>query len=188
MRRRLQHDHFIRREIELDAGQATAWLERPTVVDSPLRARTSTLVLVAVEANLLARNLDPRLGVDPFGDLSKYSSKIFLVEMLPFGQREVEVFREAIGFEVDFLEAGASFEDPGTSDLFVVCDTRNQPAEHVVLLDNLGLKGQLARTIHDVSTVNHSTVVSATLPEPVSAIACLPHPFRAPDRASRSLS
>jgi len=63
-----------------------------------------------------------------------------LFEMLPMEQREIEIFRESIGLKEAFLQTGAALENPGMGKIFVPVYPAEQPAEHVVLLDNLGRK------------------------------------------------
>src|SRR5207249_4788480 len=53
-------------------------------------------------------------------------------------EREIEIFGEPIRFEETLLYTGTTFEDPVVRSLWIECDRRQEPAENVVLLNDLG--------------------------------------------------
>ena len=71
---------------------------------------------------------------------------------------EVEIFREAIGLEVALLEAGAALEYPGIAKCGLGRDAGEQPAEDVVLFDDMDLELELACELANLVASDHLLV------------------------------
>ena len=130
--RRLEDDQLVGGEIELHAGQAPANSPRPPVVHPAFDGRPAPFVLVMVEPQLVGGHLDAALLVDPAGDVAEGGGEKAVIELGGVGQREVEILREAVGLEVDLLQAGPTLEDPGAPERLVVVDAGDEPAQDIV--------------------------------------------------------
>ena len=64
------------------------------------------------------------------------------IKVLGILQGEVEVLGKPVRFEVALLEASPSFEHPTRADLGMRGDPGQEPAQRVVLLDDVGLQLQ----------------------------------------------
>src|ERR1700683_2934184 len=71
-------------------------------------------------------------------------------------QREVEVLREPVSFEETLLEAGSTLEYPVFGEFFMSIDAGEQPAQDVILLDNMRVERCLRRKIEDFASVDQS--------------------------------
>ena len=60
-----------------------------------------------------------------------------MIDVIGVYKRKVEVFGEAVGFEITFLQAGPALEYPALGEDSLPIDASENPAEHIVLLDNL---------------------------------------------------
>ena len=65
-------------------------------------------------------------------------------ERAPFPYGEVQIFRETVRLEVALLETGAPLEDPRGVQLGMGRDPPEEPAEDVVLLDDVFSKQPLS--------------------------------------------
>ncbi len=83
--------------------------------------------------------------------------------------REIEILRKAIGFEVAFLETCTALEDPGGRQPFMGEDAVEQPAQRVVLLDNIGTQREIVGDVEDLLTLNHAASPSPSEAEPIDA-------------------
>lgn len=63
--------------------------------------------------------------------------------MLGILQSEVEVLGEPVRFKVALLEASPALERPARADLWMHGDPGKEPAQRIVLLDDMGLQLQL---------------------------------------------
>src|SRR5205823_14311922 len=108
-----------------------------------------------LERNLIARKLDTALFIDPVRDLLKRSHKEVEVELRFVGQGEIEILGEAVCFEIALLEAGSTLENPFVRDRRVVEDAGQQPAEHVVLFDNVRQQPEVGSRSQKLAAVNH---------------------------------
>jgi len=74
----------------------------------------------------------------------------------PSGQHgEVEVLGEAVGLDIAFFQTCPAFEDPRLTQGRVGGDPPQQPAQNVILLDDLLGQTPLADPLNDVSARNH---------------------------------
>ena len=108
-----------------------------------------------VEALAVDRNLDARTVVDGGGDVGEDVAQEVLVEVRRVCQREVKVFGEAVGLEEALFEAGSALKDSAVGNRLVVGNTPEQPAEHVVLFDDVRIEPRGGGLVQDLALVNH---------------------------------
>lgn len=89
--------------------------------------------------------------------------------MAAIQQREIQVFRETIRLEEALLQARATFEDPGIASRCVLADAGKQPAERVVLLDDMRLQTEICGKVQQLLARNHVIVLSSSWPVPTAA-------------------
>lgn len=76
-------------------------------------------------------------------------------ERAPFPYGEVQIFRETVRLEVALLETGAPLEDPRGVQLGMGRDPPEEPAEDVVLLDDVFSKQPLSGSLTEIGVANH---------------------------------
>ncbi|KVW98051.1 hypothetical protein ABW22_03280 [Thiobacillus denitrificans] len=109
---RFQYQLFFGRQIEFDAGEVASLLEWADVIHAPLGVFSAAPGVGYLEADLVGRNLNTARFINPIRNLTKRREQKIFIELPLFGDGEVQVFRESIGFEVALLEAGSPLEDP----------------------------------------------------------------------------
>ena len=135
---RRQHEALVGGEIELDARPAAATRrDRAEIADLALAGDRAARILIDIEILLVGRDFDAGAIVDPLPDFAEDALEEGLVEVLCVGEREVEIFREAVGLEPAFLETGAALEHPAAADVGMGVDAGQHPAEDIVLLDDV---------------------------------------------------
>ena len=139
----VEHQHLIGREVKLDAWRIAGSAKRTAIADAPLGQLAAARVREDLELARLRRELEARYVVDPIGDLLEDPSEESFVQVLGILQREVEVLGEPVRFEVALLEASPSLEHPARAYLWMRGDPRKEPAQRIVLLDDMGLQLQL---------------------------------------------
>ena len=78
-------------------------------------------------------------------------------ERAPFPYGEVQIFRETVRLEVALLETGAPLEDPRGVQLGMGRDPPEEPAEDVVLLDDVFSKQPLSGSPAAPSSTNSTS-------------------------------
>jgi hypothetical protein len=154
---RRQGQHLVRCQIQLYSRQVFArWRNRPAIGHLPLRGRTVATVAENLERDLVRRKLDPGLFIDPGGEFPKCPDQEIEIEVGFIRQGEVKIFREAVSFEIALLEAGSAFEDSGFGKRGVIEDAGQDPAENVILFDDVGQKPKIAGCSEEFAAVNHA--------------------------------
>ena len=101
----------------------------------------------------------------PLGRYWRSSPLVFsqLTTRLRIDGREVQVFREAVGLEVALLQTGATLEHPAWADHGMRSDAGQEPAERVVLLDDMRLQLQFGGQRHDLLLGDHGCTSRASV-------------------------
>jgi len=104
-----QYQQLIGCQVELDSWQvAGRRRNRAAIGDPSLASRAVATVLEGLEIHFVGWKLNTRLLVDPFRHFAKCAYQEIDVEMGFIGQREVEVFGEAVCFKIALLETGSA--------------------------------------------------------------------------------
>ena len=110
---RAQDEELIGSQIELDAWEAAgARRDRTPVAELSLAGHRAARVCEDFEVLKLVRNLDSGPFVNPFSDFAEDTGQEVTIDVRGIGEREVEVFGEAVGLEIAFLEACPALEYP----------------------------------------------------------------------------
>ena len=139
----VEHQHLIGREVQLDARRIAGSAERPAIADAALGGLTATRVCEDFKLARLGRELETRCVVDPVGDLLEDPSEESFVQVLGILQGEVQILGESVRLEVALLEASPALEHPARANLWMRGDPGQEPAQRIVLLDDMGLQLQL---------------------------------------------
>lgn len=151
-----KHQPLVRREVKLDLRPAAGGRrDRPAESDLALAAHAATWVFENFKAELVGRNVQSRLFRDPGDDFLEGFAQELLVDVIFIAQREIEVFREPIGFEIAFLEAGSALEYPALGKIVVRIDAGKYPAEDIIFLDDVWEQGQRRRGFEYLAAVDH---------------------------------
>lgn len=94
-------------------------------------------ILINLKADRVVRHLDTALFIYPFRDLGKRTLEKCFLNMSGIGDREIEVFRETVGFKETLLQTGAAFEYPLRCYSGMIEYTCEQPAKNIVFLDDI---------------------------------------------------
>ena len=138
---RWQRKKFVCREVELDTGKVAApRRDRAAIIYPPLARQSVSLVSKNIKPLALGGYLKAGLFVDPCRDVGERLCQERLIEMGFIGNREVEVFREAIRLEIAFLEAGSALEYPMVAEVRVGADAGQEPAQHIIFSTTRGCK------------------------------------------------
>jgi hypothetical protein len=93
---------------------------------------------------------------DPADYFLEYGLQEFFVNVAFVAQREIEVLRKPVRFEVALLEAGAAFEDPAFRKFVMCINAGEYPAENVILLDDIGQQRKGRSGFEDFAAVYHA--------------------------------
>ena len=138
-----KNDALVGGEIELHARQAAgAGRHRAAITQLALATRVAARVGEDFKVLTLRREFEAGTLINPSRDFAEDALEESLVEMARIEQREIEVFRKAIGLKVAFLQACAALEHPAVRQLRMRIDARERPAEGVVFLNNMRDSGQ----------------------------------------------
>jgi hypothetical protein len=137
-------------EIGLSTGGNTS--TSSNVKSSLMRGRSpdaltsgmASAILENLEGNFIGRKFNAGLFIDPCANFPKGRHQEIQTQMRFIGQREVEVFREAIGFEVALFEASAAFENPAISQRQMLKDSGKQPTKNIVLFDHVRQQAKIS--------------------------------------------
>ena len=99
--------------------------------------------------------LDAGLFVEPFSDFAENSRQKAAVDLRRVGERNVTVFRETVGLEIAFLEAGPALEFPTLGERLLPIDPGKISARHVVFLDNMRQQTMCSRCVEDFAETEH---------------------------------
>ena len=152
---RREDEHFVYRQVELDAWRVACPTERTAISQAPLGRLTAARIGEDFELARLGRKLQTAGVVDPLADFLENIGEESLVQVIRVLQREVEVFGKAVGFEVALLQAGTALEDPPVADCRVCGDASKEPAERIVFLDDMRLELKLGGERHDLLLRDH---------------------------------
>src|ERR1700723_3739362 len=111
---------------------------------------------------LVWRELDSGLFVNPTGSFTKYAEQEINVEMGFIGQREVEILGEPVGFEVALFEAGPALENPVLRQNRMIEDAGKNPAQDVVFFDNAWKKSKVGGGGEKFPSINHARAPPST--------------------------
>jgi hypothetical protein len=92
------------------------------------------------------------------GDLSDFSERLRKRMGFVHGlweKSKVEVFRKAVSLKVALLQACSALKDPMLGRLWVLRDSRENPAKHVILFDDVWSQLPLVGTIENVLLPDH---------------------------------
>src|ERR1035437_3177962 len=152
---RRQYQHFVDGQVELDSRQATGGRsDGPAIGDPPLSGGAASPILKDFEMHFVGRQFNAGLFVNPGTDFTKGRYQEINAKMRFIRQREVEIFREAIGFEVAFLETGSAFEYPSVLEGIVVEDACKDPAQNVVLFHDIRQQPEIAGAGKKFAAIN----------------------------------
>ena len=155
--RRPQDEKLIGSKIQLDARETTrARSDRPPVAELALAGHRAARVFEYLEFLELFGDLDSGPLVDPFSDFAEDAGQEATIDVRGIGKREVEVFGEAVGFEIAFLEAGPALEYSAIGEGGRLVDASENPTQHVVLLDDLGSQSERTGDIVNFAAVDHA--------------------------------
>src|SRR5436309_91742 len=129
--------YFVGRQVNLYSRQVTPRAARPSVVDAALDGAPTSRRLVRLEADLVTRDFDARSLVDALSDGRENGAQGIRVDCGALEKSEVQILGEAIRLEVALLKAGATLEHPRVSDGRLGGDAPKEPAQSVVLLDDV---------------------------------------------------
>ena len=101
------------------------------------------------------RQLQATGFVHPVADFFESGGEKLFVEVVSILKREIQVLREAIGFEVAFLQTRSTLEHPARPDHRMRGDSGKEPAERVILFDDMRLQLQLGGERHDFLLRDH---------------------------------
>ena len=119
-----------------------------------MECRVAGLVRELLNPDVGGRDRDPACRLDPPRHVGKGQHDCRAVIGTGRRQGEVQVFRKPIGVEIALLEAGPTFEKP-RSQLWMGGDSKQNPAERVVLLDRRREKALLLRHSKDLGPGDH---------------------------------
>ncbi|OHC63579.1 MAG: hypothetical protein A3H93_19520 [Rhodocyclales bacterium RIFCSPLOWO2_02_FULL_63_24] len=160
---RREDEHFVYRQVELDAWRVACPTERTAISQTALRRQTAARIGEDFELARLGRKLQTAGVVDPLADFLENVGEESLVQVIRVPQCEVEVFGKAVGFEVALLQAGTALEDPPVADCRVCGDACKKPAECIVFLDDMSLKLELGGECHDLLLRDHGLALRNSL-------------------------
>jgi len=109
------------------------------------------------------------LIIKPSADLKKSLAQEFRIQMNGIGQCKVQVFGEAIRFEIAFFQASAALEYPRVLDRRMLINTGQKPAESVVFLYDLNLKAKIAGNLLYLTRLNHAFFLQPKSRAPTAA-------------------
>jgi hypothetical protein len=151
----LENEYFVRREVELDPRRITTPRQRAAIAYPALRTGVAARIAEDLESACIAREFDAGVFVHPIRNLVEDRLQKGGVEMVFVEHSEVEIFGEPIGFEIALLEAGAALEDPPISQPLVRRNPGQQPAQGVVLLDDMQVELELSGEVPNLLAVDH---------------------------------
>jgi hypothetical protein len=160
---RREDEYFVNRKVELDARRVTGPTEWTAIPETPLCRLATARIGEYFELARFRWKLQAAGVVDPFADFLEDVGKKGFVKMIGILQCEIEVFGKAIGFEIAFLEAGSALEDPSISDRRMGGDAGEQPAQRVILLDDMGLQLKFGGERHDLLLRDHGLASRSSL-------------------------
>ena len=108
-----------------------------------------------IEPQHVRWNFDTGRVVNPLPDLAEPLDEKVTIKMRPVGDREIEVFGEAVGFKETLFQAGAALEYPDRRQNLIMENPREYPPQHIVLLDNLWTESEIACKARNLLAANH---------------------------------
>lgn len=146
-------DDLVTRDVETNF-RGSRVSERTPVCDPSLERLLPLLVLSQLDIDEVGWELQSAQLCHVRSQFSKLRQDVVLRVWRVRPQREVEIFRKTIGLEETLLHARAALEDPEGGHR--KCgDAREQPPEHVVLLDDFRAQLPLRRPIENVLLGDH---------------------------------
>jgi len=107
--------------------------------------------------------VDARCLLDPGQHRTEGSRHLGFCAWCPRQHGEVQVFGEAVRFDVALLETGAALEDPTVAENGIRTDAPQHPAEDVVLLDDVLPQSPFEAALDDLRATDHPPPPMATL-------------------------
>ena len=151
-----QSQNFVDRQIQPDVGKnPAAWRNRPAKRNPGLTRPGSPRIRIDVEYTPIRWKFNTGPIEDPICDPFKGVSKKPRVDMSWVPQGKVKVFGETVGFKETLSQARAALENPVIGKGFVLIDTRQNPAQHIVLFDYLRQERFRPRNPDDFTAINH---------------------------------
>jgi hypothetical protein len=89
------------------------------IADLTLTGYPSAWISVEIESELLGGHCHTGLICDPPDDLFQRGPQRGFVKMALIAQREVQILRKAVRFEITLFEIGAALENPRFGKFFV---------------------------------------------------------------------
>ncbi len=155
-----RYEELISRQVEPDLGWGRR-PHRPEKHDTPLCGRVSAPVLSTPEGSVLNDQFQAALLTCPVTNLGEDASKYFWF-ISTTNDCEIEVLREAVGLKEALAKAGTTLEDPACE--FGVCsDTRQKPAEYIVLFNDVMWKQPLGVELPNLAIRDHDASTLSTL-------------------------
>ena len=109
-----------------------------------------------IETKHVSWNFDAGVVVNPLADLREPPKEKVTIEMRFIGDREIEVFRESVGFKETFLETGTTLEIYNRKmENFIAGNSGEHPSERIILLDDLRSQREVACHAHDLLAADH---------------------------------
>lgn len=152
---RLTDDNFISGQIKFDAWSIASAAKRTTVGHPSFSRKAAAWIRENLEANITSNRVEATLFPDPTSNYRKSTPQERLIEMSSVRDGKVEVFRETVRFEITLLKASPTLENPAAPKLFISMNTSQQPAERIILLDDVSLESHLAAEIQYLLAINH---------------------------------
>lgn len=148
---RRSHDALIGGDVELDARRLEL-LPRPDVVHPTLNGQS---VWAQPKDGFTGGEVDARFGRNAC-ECAPQVCRHVIGKVRTAGQDcEVEILGEAVRLDVALLETRSAFEDPLLAEHGVGTDPPKQPAQYVVLLNDLLSEAPLADALNDVGAGDH---------------------------------
>lgn len=132
--------------------------ERALITDPPFIGRPPLLVDTRSQKDLVVVEPNPAdLSGTPSNTEKSFTQCQFVVSGVGC-EREIQVFGESVGLKVALLNTGPSLKHPSVSCLGITGNCGENPAENVVLLDNLSSKLPFSSPFKNVLLVNHEEI------------------------------
>lgn len=135
---------------------------RSFVIQAPFATEAAARIAIDIKSELFCRNLQTDIIVKFLAYFGESLLKEIRVQVRDVTQRKVQIFREAVRLEIAFLKACSALERPGRRQCFVTVDAFEEPAQDVVLLDNLRSQPKIGSDNENFAAVNQLSLLPAS--------------------------
>ena len=153
---RRANDDLVAGQVESDL-RGSAGSNRPAVANLPPHGDAAAWVGPCTKLDQVWRELDTRVLAQPSHNLSHPRGDRVGIQAGVGRRGEVQVFREAVRLQIALPEACAALEHPLCPNPGVYTQTSQQPAQHVVSLDDVLTQPPGACSFLDLDGSDHLT-------------------------------